>query len=167
MTSSSDAPRARVELLLRCARSAAFSAFIEPAVLTRFWLSGASERLERGRRVHWQFMVPGASAEVTAETIVENQLIRTIWDDGSVVEWTFEEHALGGTVVSVSQWGFQGEPDEIVAQALDATSGFSLVLADLKVLLEQGKTPSIVRDKAALIASRHRELHDDGRKNPA
>jgi uncharacterized protein YndB with AHSA1/START domain len=155
MTSSSSAPVARVELLLRCARSKAFSAFVEPELLTRFWLSKASGRLESGRQVHWEFLVPGASAEVTVEGIVENESIRTVWEDGSHVEWTFAEHALGGTVVAVTQWGFPGGPEEVLAQALDATSGFTLVLAELKVLLEQGRGANIVSDKAALIAAQH------------
>lgn len=164
MTSSSSAPVARVELLLRCARSQAFSAFVEPQVLTRFWLSKASGRLEPGRRVHWEFLVPGASTDVTAERIVENELIVTAWEDGSHVEWTFVDHELGGTVVTVTQWGFPGEPEEVLAQALDATSGFALVLAELKVLLEHGKGANIVSDKAALIAAQHSPPGKDARR---
>ncbi|MEY4545574.1 MAG: hypothetical protein RL685_1769 [Pseudomonadota bacterium] len=155
MTSSSSAPVAQVELLIRCARGQAFSAFVEPEQLTRFWLSKASGRLEPGRQVRWEFLVPGAAADVTVENIVENESIRTVWEDGSHVEWTFAEHALGGTVVAVTQWGFPGGREEVLAQALDATSGFTLVLAELKVLLEQGRGANIVSDKAALIAAQH------------
>lgn len=150
---STTAPVARVELLIRCAPSAAFAAFVQPELLTRFWLSKASGPLVRGGQVRWEFLVPGATAQLQVDDIRENERIEGTWDDGSHVEWTFREHALGGTVVTVTQSGFQGEPASVVAQALDATAGFSLVLAELKVLLEQGKAANIVRDKAALIAA--------------
>jgi uncharacterized protein YndB with AHSA1/START domain len=103
--------------------------------------------------VQWEFLVPGASARVRVHAIVQNERIEISWDDGTRVEWTFQEHPLGGTVVSVTQSGFDGEPQRVMAQALDATAGFSLVLAELKVLLERGAAANIVRDKAALIAA--------------
>ncbi|MBC8328128.1 MAG: hypothetical protein H8E31_05200 [Planctomycetes bacterium] len=40
------------------------------------------------------------------------------------------------TLVSISERGFRGSPDEVVAQALDSTGGFTIVLAGLKALLE-------------------------------
>lgn len=148
------APTVRVELLIRCPPAAAFSAFVQPELLTRFWLSKASDALAKGRVVHWDFMVPGASASVTVEELVDAERIRIRWDDGTRSEWTFREQGtLGGTVVTVTQWGFQGAPEEVVAQALEATSGFALVLAELKVLLEQGTAANIVRDKAALLSA--------------
>lgn len=153
MTSSANPPVASVELLIRCTPGSAFSAFVEPATLTRFWLSKASAPLAPGGRARWEFMVPGATAQLSVEAFVPNQRIQIAWDDGTHVEWTFQEHTLGGTVVKVRQWGFQGSRDEVVALALDATAGFTLVLAELKVLLEQGTAANIVRDKAALIAA--------------
>ena len=101
-------------------------------------------------------MLPGASAELTVEDLVPNERIRIAWDDGTHVEWTFREHPRGGTVVNVTQWGFGGDEREAVAQALDSVSGFSFVLAELEVLLEQGQPANIVRDKAALLEAQLR-----------
>ena len=46
--------------------------------------------------------------------------------------------------------GFAG-PD-LLAQATDTIEGFSIVLCDLKTLLETGRSANLVRDKAELIA---------------
>ncbi len=40
-----------------------------------------------------------------------------------------------------------------VAQAVGAAEGFSIVLCDLKTLLESGTSANLVRDKAELIAA--------------
>lgn len=153
MQTASDPLAASVELLIRCAPSSAYEAFVRPAVLTRFWLSKASGPLTPSCDVRWEFMVPGATAQLRVESLVPDERIQISWDDGTRVEWTFRKHDLDGTVVSVRQWGFQGSHDAVVAQALDATAGFTLVLAELKVLLEQGIAANLVRDKAALIAA--------------
>jgi hypothetical protein len=51
----------------------------------------------------------------------------------------------------VTESGFRGGADEVVAQAIEATAGFTLVLSELKALLEHGKALNLVRDKARLI----------------
>ena len=49
--------------------------------------------------------------------------------------------------------GFKGE--DAVAQVVNATEGFSIVLCDLKTLLESGRSANLVKDKAELI---HRSM---------
>lgn len=51
--------------------------------------------------------------------------------------------------MAVEVAGFDKDVDEIV----NATEGFSIVLCDLKTLLETGHSANLVRDKAALIAA--------------
>jgi hypothetical protein len=52
--------------------------------------------------------------------------------------------------VEVVVSGFSGK--DSMAQAVNATKGFAIVLCDLKSLLETGKSGGMVRDKALLIA---------------
>ena len=61
----------------------------------------------------------------------------------------FFEEQKGITVVSVEARGFgsQGGTDQVV----NATEGFSIVLCDLKILLESGHSANLVKDKAELI----------------
>ncbi|MEY4641392.1 MAG: hypothetical protein RLZZ227_1386, partial [Pseudomonadota bacterium] len=73
------------------------------------------------------------------------------WSDDIFVKMLFHPHVGIGTRVTVHVSGFSG-PD-ITAQAINMTEGFTLVLCDLKCLLETGQSGNMVRDKAALIAA--------------
>jgi uncharacterized protein YndB with AHSA1/START domain len=151
MSSFERAPIARVEMLILRPREEVFSAFIQPEIITQFWLSRVSGPLRAGATVHWEFLVKGASADATVEAVVENERIRIAWDDETHVEWSFGESSIGGTLVVITQSGYDGTGDEIIAKALNATGGFTLVLAELKLLLERGQVMNLVRDKARLI----------------
>ena len=53
----------------------------------------------------------------------------------------------GTTFVSVTEFGFTGDGDELVKQVTDSTQGFSLVLAGLKALLEHNVRLNLVADR--------------------
>lgn len=146
-------PRARVSLIIRAPVHDILSAFVEPELLTQFWLESSSTSLALGETAVWQFLVPGAKVETTATRLDTGRGISWRWSDGTTVEIDAEE-LDGGTAVTIVNDGFQGTSDEIVESALNATEGFALVLADLKTLLEHGGSADIVRDKARLIQLR-------------
>jgi hypothetical protein len=54
-----------------------------------------------------------------------------------------------GTRVTVTVSGF--DPGKLLAEATGTIEGFSIVLCDLKTLLESGNSANLVRDKAELI----------------
>jgi hypothetical protein len=135
----------RASLPIRCSTADAYRSFVEPDRLTKFWLRAASAPLEVGCAVQWDFMVAGASAQTTATALDPGRSIDAAWDDGTLVRWRFEPQGDGSTLVSVEQTGVAAD------DALDATEGFTIVLCDLKVWLETGTSPNLVRDKAALI----------------
>jgi hypothetical protein len=72
--------------------------------------------------------------------------------DGTRVDIVFTQWARGITRVTVQVSGFRGR--EAANQAVGATAGFTIVLCDLKCLLESGKSGRMVRDKAKLIAAK-------------
>ncbi len=148
------APAAQCSLLIRRPVGEVFTSFIQPDALTRFWLAAASGPLVVGQTVRWDFMVPGASVETTATRIERDQHIAVAWSDGSTVDWRFSVPKDGTTRVEVENAGFSGTPEETMAQALEATQGFTVVLCDLKVLLESGQSAHLVRDKAEMIAAK-------------
>jgi uncharacterized protein YndB with AHSA1/START domain len=91
-----------------------------------------------------------ASAEVQVKAVEENARILIEWpgEDGpTTVEWVFTPRAGGATFVSITNRGFQGDGDALVRQAIDATEGFTLVLAGLKALLEHGIELNLVADR--------------------
>ena len=144
-------PIAKIELLIRRPAAEAYRAFVEPEMLTQFWLAKASQPLAPNTRVHWEFLVAGAAATLEVRSLTQDRQITTAWDDDTTIDFSFSELEPELTLVRVTQAGFSGSPDEVVAKALDATQGFTLVLCELKALLEQNISLNAVRDKARSI----------------
>ncbi len=147
-----DTTRARVSMIIQAPAENIIWAFCDPATLAQFWLSSSSGPLAVGTAVRWHFMVPGAQTDTTA-TQIETGSLSWRWEDGTTVDIETEE-LDGGTAVTLVNAGFQGSPEQVVETALNATEGFALVLADLKTLLETGKSAGIDRDEARLIELR-------------
>lgn len=148
-TSAQGQPIARAEMMIRRPAADVFAAFVEPAWLTRFWLSKVSAPLSLGAKVHWEFMVPGVTDEVTVTTFERNSRLAFRFSDLTETEILFEEIGPLQIRVAVRNWGFRDEP---VESAIEASQGFSIVLCDLKSLLEAGQSGRFVADKAFLIA---------------
>ncbi len=145
-----DGLAATASQLIRSPMAEVFDAFVDPTRITQFWLKSASAPLAKGARVTWQFMVPGASETVTVTEFKPPHRIAFSWAGGLSVEMDFQEHGVDATRVAVTAKGFLGS--SAAGDAVGATEGFSIVLCDLKTLLETGRSANLVRDKATLIA---------------
>ena len=151
MTDKIAAPVAKAQLLIRKPVAQVFEALVDPAITSRFWFSKGSGRLEPGKRIRWDWEMYGHSTEVDVKAIETNKRILIEWngpENPSAVEWTFEAKNDDTTFVVVKNWEFKGTDDEVVAQAIDSTGGFTFVLAALKVFLEHGIEPNFVIDHA-------------------
>jgi len=148
---------AKAKMLIRRPATEVFNAFVQPDLITRFWLKSTTGPLARGAQVAWEFMVPGATERVHVTAFEEPHHIAFTWSEGGLaVDMTFAEKQRGSTVAGVEVRNFQGEGG--VDAVVNATEGFSIVLCELKVLLESGRSASLVKDKAELI---HAAAHDD------
>ncbi|HAK54341.1 MAG TPA: polyketide cyclase [Acidobacteria bacterium] len=143
-------PVARAQMLIRRPVADVFEAFVDPAITTRFWFTKSSGRLEPGAGVRWDWEMYGATAEVTVKALEPHSRIVIEWGDASQpptqVEWQFDDRSDGTTLVVVTNSGFAGTDDEVVAQAIDAQGGFTYVLAGLKAWLEHGVALNLVTD---------------------
>jgi uncharacterized protein YndB with AHSA1/START domain len=139
---------AKAEMLIRSSAQSCFDAFVNPEIIVKFWLDKASGPLKPGVTVTWTFMVPGAEDTVTVTGFEAPHRLAFNWSDGIRVAMDFKAQDAGATVVSVVATGFKEAAD-----AVGATEGFSIVLCDLKTLLESGASANLVRDKAELIAA--------------
>ncbi|HEX5050911.1 MAG TPA: SRPBCC family protein [Planctomycetota bacterium] len=138
---------ARTQMLIRKPAAVVFGAFVDPAVTTRFWFTKSSGRLAPGAQVRWQWEMYGASADVRVKEHEQDRRIVIEWGEPArAVEWVFEPRGPDATLVRISERGFRGTDDEVVAQALDSTAGFTFVLAGLKALLEHGVVLGLVAD---------------------
>lgn len=138
-------PVARATMLIRRPVEEVFNAFVDPTVTTRFWFSRSSGKLAPGKTVTWYWDQYGVSGEVTVTALEKNQRIAIEWP--TPVEWTFTPRGNDTTFVSIVASGFTGTDDEKVAQALDSTEGFNLVISACKALLEHGIDLRLISDK--------------------
>ncbi len=140
------APEAVAGMLIRRPAAEVFEAFADPAVTSRFWFSKGSGRLEPDAVVRWGWEMYGVGSDVRVKAIEPGRRILIDWDldDPTEVEWLFEPRG-DHTWVTVTNRGFHGE--DPVAEALDSTGGFALVLAGAKIWLEHGIEPRFVLDR--------------------
>lgn len=139
---------AKVEMLIRSSAQSCLDAFVNPETIVKFWLDKTSGPLAPGATVSWEFMVPGAKETVKVTEFSSPHRLAFDWSDGIHVAMDFKAQGAGATVVSVVASGFK-EAEETVG----AKEGFSIVLCDLKTLLESGASANLVRDKAVLITA--------------
>ena len=143
-------PVAKAEMLIRKPVAEVFEAFINPEITTKFWFTKSSGRLEAGKQVTWSWEMYNHSAQVTVKEVEKNKRILIEWSAygaPTTIEWIFTPYKNDSTFVSVTNTGFQGDGDEIVAQALDSTGGFTWVLAGLKAYLEHNIMLNLIADR--------------------
>jgi len=136
-------------MLIRRPPGEVFAAFVNPTMLRKFWLQDASGPLAPRARVRWIFLVPGAEVDVVVRRFEAPQFLSFDWSGGIHVDMAFEPMESDATHVRVRVSGLAG--DGLLQQVADVIEGFSIVLCDLKTLLESGTSARLVRDKAELI----------------
>jgi uncharacterized protein YndB with AHSA1/START domain len=143
-------PVATAAMLIRRPAAEVFEAFIDPAITSKFWFTKGSGRLEPGAQVQWEWEMYGVSVPVSVRDIEPNRRIGIEGPGASgprTGAWTLTPHTDDTTFVSITESGFSGTADEIVAQALDSTGGFTLVVAGLKAWLEHSINLNLVLDR--------------------
>ncbi len=143
-------PVATAGMLIRKPANEVYEAFINPAITTKFWFTKSSGRLEAGKYVRWDWEMYGVSTMVVVKELVPGKRILVEWDvekEPSRVEWIFTARTPDTTNVSITNSGFQGDGDKIVAQAISSAAGFELVLAGLKAYLEYGIKLNLINDR--------------------
>lgn len=142
------APIAKAQMLIRKPAAQVFEALIDPAITCKFWFTHGSGRLEVGKQVRWAWAMygPAAVADVVVKAIEPNQRILVEWGGyGAMqpIEWTLTPKSDTTTLLQVRNWGFA--PHQI-AEVIDSTEGFTLVLAGLKAWLEYGIALNLTAD---------------------
>ena len=144
------APLMKTGMLIRKPIAEVFEAFVNPEITTKFWFTKSSGRLEAGEQVQWEWEMYKISIPVNVQVIEPSKRILITWPGYSsltTVEWNFEPQEDGTTFVRIAESGFTGDGDELVKQVTGSTTGFSLVLAGLKALLEHNIQLNLVADR--------------------
>jgi uncharacterized protein YndB with AHSA1/START domain len=144
----SSMPTVEVSTLIRRPSAEVFAAFVDPALTTRFWFTKSSGALAPGASVKWEWEMYGASDTVQVKEFEAGERLVLGWasDDDRTTEFRFVPREEG-TVVSVTESGFRGTPDEAVKYVAGSTGGYTTALCAAKALLEHGIELGAVRDK--------------------
>ena len=148
-------PVASTRMRIRRPAADVFEAFVDPAITSNFWFTSGSDRLAPGREVTWEWAMYGFSIPVAVQTVEPNERIVIDWPTANgptTLEIAFTPMGDDRTFVAVTNSGFSGTDEEVIAQALDATDGFALVLAGLKAWLEHGIALNLVADRHPALA---------------
>lgn len=137
-------PVVDVNMLVRRPPTEVWEAFADPDHIRRFWLASASHRLETGVTARWVFKIAGAETDVIVIEAVPGRLLDLRWGAGQPLRISFEDRG-SSTLVAVHISDFAGE--EPAAAAVETMSGFTLVLASLKLYLEHGIEGDLMYDK--------------------
>lgn len=144
-------PVTRTGMLVRRPVAEVFEAWVDPAVTTRLWFTKSSGKLVAGRTVRWEWEMYGVGADVAVRELVDDELIVFEWGEvGSpqVVEVRFTPYGPDRSYVEVTEAGYVGSADDVVAHALDSSAGFTMVLCGMKAFLEHGIALGLVADKS-------------------
>ena len=145
-----NAPVAKTEMQIRKPVAEVFEAFVDPLTTSKFWFTKGSARLEQGAQVQWDWEMYKFSVQVTVKELEKDKRILVDWGaygEPTEIEWTFKALPDNTTFVSVTNSRFKGDADQLVAQAISSTEGFSFVLAGAKAFLEHGIELNLVRDR--------------------
>ena len=138
------APKVEVDMLVRRPAAEVYEAFADPAQITKFWLARSSGRLEPAAHVSWAFKVAGAKTEVDVLEARPGELLDLRWDEGQPLRITFADRG-DTTLVGIEVTDFPGDTPN--ANAIESMSGFTLVLASLKMWLEHSIAGDLMYDK--------------------
>lgn len=145
-------PVTRVGMLVRRPVADVFAAWVDPEVTTRFWFTKSSGKLAAGETVRWDWEMYGVGADVTVKELVADELIEFEWGGAGssplVVAVELTSYGPERTYVEVTEKGYAGSADDVVAHVLDSTAGFTMVLCGMKAFLEHGIALGLVADKS-------------------
>jgi uncharacterized protein YndB with AHSA1/START domain len=143
-------PSAKTEMMIRKPVKEVFEAIVNPNVTTKFWFTESTGTLQEGKSVIWTWKMYNVSVPVSVIEINANQHVIIEWGEGkhySKVKFSFKPLSDSKTYLSILNYDFKVEGDELINKVLDATGGFTLLLAGLKAYLEHRIQLNLVADK--------------------
>ena len=136
-------------MLIRRPVADVFRAFVDPTITTKFWFTKSTGRIAPDARVTWSWEMYGVSADVAVVEYEENRRFVIALGDparATRVEFRFIAQPDMNTYLQITETGYSGTGDQIVAHALDSMGGFALLIASAKALLEHDVILNLVRD---------------------
>lgn len=114
-----------------------FEAIVNPEIMTNYFISESTGKLEQGKEVIWKFPEFDEKFPVQTIEIIENKLIILNWDPETVIRIELEEDSNKNTTVRVSEEGYQAD-EKGIKWLTSQTQGWANFLSCMKAWLEYG-----------------------------
>lgn len=148
MMTKNNTPGVTAQMLIRKPVSIVFKAFIDPEITKHFWFTKGSDKLATGKTVTWEWEMYQVSAKVFVKEIIPNKKIAIDWGEpANAVDFNFEARSDDTTYVTISNYGFTEQGDDLLRKINDSAGGFTTVLDGLKAYLEHHINLNLIADK--------------------
>ncbi len=115
-----------------------FEAVVNPGIMTHYFISESTGRMEEGRELVWKFPeFPAIECPVKDIKIEPNRSVSFVWDVQTVVSIQLEEQPGPSTVVRIAEDG-KANDEEGLKWLVRNTEGWANFLACMKAYLEYG-----------------------------
>ncbi|WP_430932293.1 SRPBCC domain-containing protein [Saccharicrinis sp. 156] len=114
-----------------------FEGIVDPMLMTQYFISESSGRLESGKEVIWKFPEFADKYPVKEIKIETNRSVSFVWDPETVVNMVLESLPDKSTVVKVTESGKEFNEHNL-KWVIGNTAGWANFLACMKAYLEYG-----------------------------
>ncbi|MGQ1784111.1 SRPBCC domain-containing protein [Saccharicrinis sp. GN24d3] len=114
-----------------------FEGIVDPMLMTQYFISESSGRLESGKEVIWKFPEFADKYPVKEIKIETNRSVSFVWDPETVVNMVLESLPDKSTVVKVTESGKKFNEHNL-KWVIGNTAGWANFLACMKAYLEYG-----------------------------
>lgn len=114
-----------------------FEAIVNPNIITQYFISKSSGRMEAGNKLQWEFADFPGQFPVKIIDIVPNTFVSFVWDEETIVKINLKELADKSTVVSITE-GEKELNESNLEWLIGNTFGWGNFLDCMKAYLEYG-----------------------------
>lgn len=128
---------ARVSLQIQKPVEEVFEAIVNPEIMTKYFISESSGRMETGKELFWEFGDFPGKFQVKVTEVQSNSMVSFVWDEETIVRIILEEQTDKSTVVTITE-GEKELSEKNLEWLIGNTFGWGNFLDCMKACLEYG-----------------------------
>lgn len=128
---------ARVSLQIQKPVEEVFEAIVNPQIMTKYFISESSGRMETGKELFWEFGDFPGKFPVKVTEVQSDSMVSFVWDEETIVRIILEEQTDKSTVVTITE-GEKELSEKNLEWLIGNTFGWGNFLDCMKAYLEYG-----------------------------
>lgn len=128
---------ARVSLQIQKPVEEVFEAIVNPQIMTKYFISESSGRMETGKELFWEFGDFPGKFPVKVTEVQSDSMVSFVWDEETIVRIILEEQTDKSTVVTITE-GEKELSEKNLEWLIGNTFGWGNFLDCMNAYLEYG-----------------------------